>query len=199
MYFNPTSWALYYKYSTALWGVALTQTAACKGQKQRSHYTGINQHQYQQWYTIYMTIYSFRSETSVSSQTRCTILSVCVMSTFFSPQNLPPTSRSSLSPFQWKLSPLVQISMLCLRNRLLAPVVSWNGITLRWPSGRTTPLKVSLETIIWMMRFCESSCKKIIQKMFSKYIKPQCSICLLTFLIENTLIFILKNFEFVTF
>lgn len=121
----------------------------------------------------------------------------------FSRQSLPPISRSSLSPFQWKLSPLAQTSMLCLRNRSPAHVVSWNGITLRWPSGRTTPLKVSHETIISMMRLCESIMKACARKELKNFFQIT--------LIPNVLYIFwpswsrthcslyLKTFNFVTF
>lgn len=106
-----------------------------------------------------------------------TILSLCVMLTYVFPplQSLPHISHSSLSPFQWKHSPLVQTNMLCLRNHSLAHVVFWNGITLRWPSGRTTPLKVSLQTIIWMKRFCESLCVKKYIYIQSVFVSKQSS------------------------
>lgn len=58
-------------------------------------------------------------------------------------QSLPPISRWSLSPFQWKPSPLPQIGMLCLPNRLPGRAASWNGIMLRWTSEPMTPFKVS--------------------------------------------------------
>lgn len=58
-------------------------------------------------------------------------------------KSLPPISPWSLSQSQWRPSPLVWNSMLCLPSHSLGHAASWNGITLRWPLELTTPLKVS--------------------------------------------------------
>lgn len=69
-------------------------------------------------------------------------------------QSSPPISRWSLSPFQWRPSPLVRIGMLCLPSHLPGRAASWNGITLRWPLEPTTLLKVSPKTNIKEQHQC---------------------------------------------